>query len=207
MSWSMSGNYLAGCSCALLCGCAVDAQPRDKAGNEQCVGVGVFHIAEGHLDETDLSGVDFALYNQFPSHLTAGDWKIGIVVDTGATDSQAEAVDTIVSGREGGPFEQLSQFFGDYLGMERAEVGISDGDKPRLSVGGRSEIEVTALTGPDGGPTTVKNAMFGFAPEFTLGTASGSSEAFGLTFEGSYGEIGDFAFASDQAEGAATGRG
>lgn len=206
MTWSMSGSYLAGCSCALLCGCSVDAQPRSAAGEEKCLGVGVFHIAEGRLDETDLSGVDFALYNEFPSHLTAGDWKVGIVVDSEATDTQAQAVDTIVSGREGGPFGMLSQFFGDYMGMERAAVSLSDGDRPKLSVGGRSELELTALTGPDGKPTTVKNAMFGFAPEYTLGTSRGESKAFGLSFEGSYGEIGDFVFSSEQAEDAPVGR-
>ncbi|MFF8605737.1 DUF1326 domain-containing protein [Streptomyces sp. NPDC015346] len=206
MTWDISGNYVAGCSCAIVCGCAVDAKPRDPQGKEGCLGVGVFHVAEGRLDEVDLSGVDFALYNEFPSNLTSGDWKVGIVVDEGASDEQAEAIDTIVSGRAGGPFGDLSQFFGEYLGVERAEVSLSDGETPRLTVGGRSDIEFTPLRGPDGTPTTVKNALFGFSPEFTLGTAKGRSEAFGLSFDSTYGEIGDFSFASEQAEGAATGR-
>lgn len=48
--------------------------------------------------------------------------------------------------------------------------------------------------------------MFGFAPEFTIGTTSGSSQAFGLTFEPSYGEASEYAFSSEQLEGAPTGR-
>lgn len=207
MTWTIAGNYIAGCSCALVCGCAVDAKPRDSKGREECLGVGVFHISEGQLDDVDLSGVDFALYNEFPSNLTSGNWKVGIVVDGGASDDQAEAIDTIVSGRAGGPFGELSQFFGEYLGMERADVSLSDGEKPRLSVGGRSDIEFTALRGPDGTPTTMKNALFGFSPEFTLGTSKGRSDAFGLAFEGAYGELGDFSFSTEQAEGAPTGRG
>ncbi|GAA4908077.1 DUF1326 domain-containing protein [Streptomyces coeruleoprunus] len=207
MTWSISGNYIAGCSCAVICGCAVDAKPRGAQGREECLGVNVFHVADGRLDDLDLSGVDFALYNRFPSNMSAGDWKIALVVDNGASDEQASALERILSGDEGGPFGELSQFYGEYLGMERAGVSLSDTDKPRLSVEGKSDIEYEALTGPDGGPTTVKNAMFGFAPEYGIGKAAGRSDAFGLSFDASYGEKGEFAFSSEQPEGAAIGRG
>ncbi|HZX36849.1 MAG TPA: hypothetical protein VFF37_00670 [Streptomyces sp.] len=63
------------------------------------------------------------------------------------------------------------------------------------------------LRGPDGGPTTVKNAMFGFAPEFTIGTTSGSPQAFGPAFEPAYGEQSAYVFSSEQTAGAVTGRG
>ncbi|WP_137991755.1 DUF1326 domain-containing protein [Streptomyces vilmorinianum] len=206
MTWTISGNYLAGCSCAMVCGCAVDANPRDPHGREECLGCNVFHVAEGRLDDVDLSGVDFALYNHFPSHLTAGDWKIGVVVDEKASDAQADALERILSGREGGAFGELSQFYGEYLGLERAPVSLTDGEKARVSVEGKSELTFEPLRGPDGGPTTMKNAMFGFAPEFTLGRTTGRSSAFGLSFEPSYGEQGDFTFSSEAPEGAPIGR-
>lgn len=206
MTWSISGNYLGGCSCAMVCGCAVDAKPRDEQGREQCLGCLVFHVAEGNLDDVNLSGVDFALYNQFPSNLTSGNWKVGLVVDEGASDEQAEAVERIMSGREGGPLGELAQFIGEYLGLERASVSLSDGDKPRLSVGGKTELEFEALRGRDGSPTTMKNAMFGFAPEFVLGRTTGNSNAFGLSFEPAYGEQAEYVFSSEQPEGAPTGR-
>ncbi|MET9430846.1 MULTISPECIES: DUF1326 domain-containing protein [unclassified Streptomyces] len=207
MTWSISGNYLAGCSCAILCGCPVDAPPRDAEGRERCVGCAVFHVADGRLDDVDLSGVDFAFYNEFPSHLTAGDWKVGVVVDSGASDAQADALDRILSGREGGAFGELSQFYGEYLGVERAAISLSDGDTPRLEVEGKTRIGFEPLRGPDGTPTTMKNAMFGFAPEFTLGRTTGESDAFGLSFEASYGEMSDYTFAGEPPEGAPTGRG
>lgn len=145
-------------------------------------------------------------YNHFPSHLTAGDWKVGVVIDDQAGDAQTDALERIVSGREGGAFGELSQFFGEYLGTERASVSLSDGEKPKAGVGGRTRFEFEPLRGPDGGPTTVKNAMFAFSPEFTIGTTSGSSQAFGLSFEPAYGEQSRYAFSSEPAEGAAAGR-
>lgn len=206
MSWTISGRYVAGCSCAVLCSCPYDGQPRDTKGGTECLGTAVFHVADGNLDDLDLSGVDFAFYNHFPSNLTSGNWKVGLVVDSAASDEQADALERILSGREGGPFGQLSQFYGEYLGMERAQVSLTEGERSGLTVEGRTELSYEPLTGPDGSSTTIKNALFGFAPEFEVGRTSGRSEAFGLSYEASYGETADYVFSSEEVEGAGTGR-
>jgi hypothetical protein len=158
----------------------------------------VFHIADGNLDQTDLSGTDFAFYNFFPSNLTSGNWKVGVVVDQGASDDVAQAIERILSGQEGGPFADLAQFIGEFMGVERASITYKDGAAPSATVAGRSELGFEPLRGVDGNPTTIKNAMFGFAPEFAIGRSSGRSEAFGLTFEPLYGEAANFEFASEE---------
>lgn len=206
MSWTISGTYVAGCSCAVLCSCPYDGQPRNAEGETDCLGTAVFHVADGNLDDVDLSGVDFAFYNYFPSNLTSGNWKVGLVVDSAASGDQANALERILSGREGGPFGQLSQFYGEYLGMERAKVSLTDGERPGLRVEGRTELSYEPLTGPDGSSTKIKNAMFGFAPEFEVGRSSGRSDAFGLSYEASYGETADYVFSSEETEGASQGR-
>ena len=203
MTYTISGRYLASCSCALVCGCPVDAPPRDLSGGTECRGVAVFHITDGRLDDTDLSGVAFAFYNLFPSNLTAGNWKVGLVIDSDASDEQADAVGRILAGQEGGTFADLAPLIGDFLGTERGKVTLSDADKPALSVAGHSEVEFEAARGVDGTPTTVKNAMFGFAPEYKIGRSAGRSSAFGLSFEPSYGEAADFRFSSEAAAGVA----
>ncbi|MEU6373392.1 DUF1326 domain-containing protein [Streptomyces sp. NPDC046909] len=186
----------AGCSCAALGSCPYDSQPRDTKGGTECLGTAVFHVADGNLDGLDLSGVDFAFYNQFPSHLSA------------ASDEQAgaDALERILVGREGGPFGRLSQFYGEYLGMERAGVSLTDGDKPGFTVEGRTDLSYEPLTGPDGSTTKIKNAMFGFAPEFEVGGTSGRSDAFGLNYEASYRETAQYVFSGEETEGAAQGR-
>jgi hypothetical protein len=200
MSYSISGSYLASCSCAAICGCPVDALPKDSEGGSECRGVAVFHVAEGSLDDVDLSGTDFAFYNLFPSNLTSGNWTVGVIVDSAASDDQAQALERILSGREGGPFGELAQFIGTYRGMERGSLGMAGGEKSSLTVNGHSEIQFEPNLGLDGSPTTVKNAMFGFAPEYTIGHTTGRSEAFGMTFEPAYGETAEFVFASEGAE-------
>ena len=90
--------------------------------------------------------------------------------------------------------------------MERAAVSLSDGDTPRAQAG-EASLRFEPLEGPGGGHTTVKNAIFGFAPEYRVGHAPGHSNWFGLDFDGVYGESADFEFASEMAEEAPRGRG
>ena len=204
MSWEMSGKYVGNCNCSLICPCPVDGQPTGP--NRECRALYAFHISDGKLDDTDLSGVDFAFVSWFPSNLTAGGWKFGLVINEGASEGQAGALERILHGNEGGTFADFAALFGEWLGVERTSVRVSDGDTPSASVAGRVNFTFEPLTGPDGGVTTVKNAMFGFAPEFMIGKASGHSDLFGLDFDGVYGESADFSFASEMAQGASKGR-
>jgi hypothetical protein len=206
MAWKISGTYLANCSCQLICPCPVDGPPTGPDG--QCHGHGVFHIADGSMDDTDLSGVDVAFVNLFPKNLTAGGWKFGIVVDQGASDEQANALERIFKGEEGGPFEQFAALTDEWLGMERSTVSFSGGDTPSATIGDNSTT-FEPLPGPEGSntQTTVSNAMFGFAPEYRVGRAPGKMSNLGIEFEGVYGETADFEFASEMQEGAPVGRG
>jgi hypothetical protein len=194
MAYRIAGTYVAACNCTGLCPCPVDGPPTGD--NGECRGALVFGIKDGNLDDTDLGGVNFALYNWFPSNLTAGNWKVGIVVDEGASDEQAQAVEQIVSGDAGGPFGEFKPLIGEYVGMERASVDVTD---TSISVAGKTDITFEPYTGPDGSPTTVKGAMFGFAPEYKVGKASGQSDAFGLPFDARYGEGADFEFSTEMA--------
>jgi hypothetical protein len=71
---------------------------------------------------------------------------------------------------------------------------------------GEASVSFEPLPGPAGGHTTVKNAMFGFAPEYRVGRAPGRSNWFGLEFEGVYGETADYEFSSEMPEEAPKGR-
>jgi hypothetical protein len=125
-----------------------------------------------------ISRLPFALYNHFPSNLSAGNWKVGIVVDDAASDEQAKAVERIISGEEGGPFKDFTPLIGDYVGMQRGKVGITNGDSPSISVANVGEdLSTEFVAGADGAPTTVSNAMFGFAPTFRVGKGSGRLRA------------------------------
>jgi hypothetical protein len=195
MAYTIAGTYVAACNCRLLCPCPVDGTPTGP--DDTCTGSIVFSIRSGNLDGVDLGGVNFTLYNFFPSNLTAGNWKAGVVIDDGASDDQAQAIERIMSGEEGGPFADFAPLIGDFMGVERAGVSFSGGDSPSYEVSGKTKVKFEPMRGVDGSPTTSKNAMFGFAPEYQIGRASGQSNAFGLSYEASYGEAAEFEFSSE----------
>jgi hypothetical protein len=47
---------------------------------------------------------------------------VSLVVDEGASNEQAQAIERIDSGQEGRPFGDFVPLIGEYLGMERAPV-------------------------------------------------------------------------------------
>jgi hypothetical protein len=195
MAYRIAGTYVAACNCSLLCPCPVDGPPTGP--NGECRGTLIFDVKKGDLDGTDLGGVPFALYNHFPSNLTSGNWGVGIVVDESASDEQAQAIERIVSGEEGGPFGDFKPLIGNYAGMSRGRVAL-DGNSG--SVAGIGELSFEPLPGPDGSPTTVKNAMFGFAPEFKVGKSSGKATVLGESVDFVYGESADFEFSSETTD-------
>jgi hypothetical protein len=194
MAYRIAGTYVASCNCAVICPCPVDGPPTGPGG--ECRGVLVFDVREGNLDGTDLGGVTFALVNHFPSNLSSGNWTVGIFVDEGASDEQAQAIERIISGEEGGPFGEFKPLIGDYVGMQRGRVTA---DEKSGSVAGVGDFQFEPFTGADGSPTTVKGAMFGFAPEFKVGKGSGRAQILGETAELRYGEGADFEFSTEMA--------
>jgi hypothetical protein len=194
MAYRIAGTYVLHCSCRLLCPCSVDGAPTSPDG--QCDAAGVFHVASGNSDGTDLSDLDFALYFHVPGNLTAGNWTVGLVVDEGASDEQAQAIERIVSGQDGGPFAEFVPLIGEIQPLRRGRVTFSDGDAPSGSVEGEAEIRFEPLRGADGAPTTVSNAMLAFAPTYTIGKGSGRGQATRGSYEPIYGESAAFEYAS-----------
>ena len=199
MAWRMRGSYVGNCSCRLICPCAVDGQPTGPDGT--CRGVTVWHIDEGDMDGTDLSGLSYGLYYHLDANFGAGNAKIGVVVDDAASEDQFKALAMILGGDAGGPFADMAPLIGEVDGPHRAAITYSDGDTPRATVDGRGDLAFEPLLGPDGTtPTTIRNAMFGFAPEFRVGKGTGTTTGFkGETFETVYGEAAEFEYSSEMS--------
>jgi hypothetical protein len=155
----------------------------------------VFGIKDGNLDETDLSGVNVAMGYMAPSNISSGNLKLGIVVDEAASDEQANALERIFKGDEGGMFGEFVPLIAEWLGAERAAVSFSDGDEPSAKIGD-SDVTFEADKGADGRPTTLSNSAFGFAPVISVGRSSGSSGILGESFEANYGEAAEFEYTS-----------
>ena len=193
MGYKISGEYVTTCSCKLICPCGVDGPPTAEDG--QCRGVFVLHITEGNSNGTDLSGVDVAMVYHLPANVTSGNWMAGLVFDPGTSDDKVAALEKILKGEDGGPFGEFAPLIGDFRASERAPVSYKPGKEPSATIG-KSSVGFSPLADAEGNPTVIRNAMFGFAPEYEIGQGSGSVNAVGISFESVYGEHAQFEYAS-----------
>lgn len=196
MAFRIKGEWLATCSCQILCPCPVDGPPTGKDGH--CRGSGVFHITEGESDGTDLKGVTVGMVYHAPGNFTGGNLKMGIVVDPSVSDDMAKTLETIFNGDQGGPFGQFVPLIGEWLGMERAPVKYEGGtSQTRTAMIGDNALTVEGFIGGDGKPTIVQNAMMAWRAEgYEPGKASGKFSHLGVEYDSIYGEFSEFEFAS-----------
>jgi hypothetical protein len=194
MAYLLKGTYAGVCNCKLVCPCNVDGTPTGEG--DQCHGLIVYDVRQGNLDDMDLSGVTFALSYHLPSNASSGNWKVEGTIDEGASEEQAQAIDRIVSGQAGGPFADFAPLIGEYGGLQRGAVSLSDGEAPSASVTGVGDFSAEFFKDAEGTVTTLNNAMFGFAPTIRLGKGSGRFTVFGSSHDASYAEGAEFEYSS-----------
>src|SRR3989442_151346 len=124
MSWDLKGSYVETCSCDLICPC--NATFDHGATYDYCRATLGFHIREGEIDGTDVSGLNVVAIIDTPKVMTDGNWKLGMYVDDQASDEQADKLTKVFSGQLGGPMEVLAPLVGEVRGVERARIEITD---------------------------------------------------------------------------------
>ena len=89
------------------------------ATHERCLAMLAFHIDRGDIEGIDVSGLTFALVVDTPPIMADGGWKLGVVMDSAATDQQAGALGRVLGGQLGGPPAMLGPLIGEMAGIEQ----------------------------------------------------------------------------------------
>jgi hypothetical protein len=187
MSWSLKGSYAETCSCELMCPCNLSFD--HGATYDFCRVTLVFNIREGEVDGTDIGGSKVAIIADTPKVMTEGNWRLGLFVDEGATDEQADKLAQVFSGQLGGPMAGLAPLIGEMLGVERAPIEIvDDGLRHSVRIGDAIDFEIEDIVpfGVETGQPIRFNGMFHpVAPDLTMAEAKRSKiSAFGIEYEG-----------------------
>ena len=141
MSWRIEGRYFENCSCDMPCPCTVSFDA--GADLDRCNALLVFDVAQGEIDGVDVGGVTVAAIIDSPKVMTDGGWRLGVLVDDGASDEQTEKLLAVFGGQMGGPMEALAPLVGEQLGVERLPLQVSEQDgRHVLRAGDGIEIEV-----------------------------------------------------------------
>jgi len=190
VAWSIEGQFFECCNCEVVCPCS--AYPFQGADYDRCVTVLAFHVDSGQIEEVSVAGTNVAVLGDAPKYILKGNWRVGLLVDAGASDEQAAKLSAVFSGELGGPLAALSGLISENLGLERAPMQYSaDGGSHVLTVGNQGRLAIRDLvpTGVENGPPARLTAEFHpataaglSAGEVTLSKAETGSdlEAFGM---------------------------
>ena len=105
---------------------------------------------------------------QSPGHQLDGGTNKLVFVDSDASLEQFSALRDALHGKHGGPLEDLARITGEWLGVEQADVAFEvDEGEGRIAVTGKLRTVIDQRRGPDGTPTTLRDAFFTTVPGST----------------------------------------
>ena len=135
----------------------------------------------------DVSGTTFVLVGDAPSSMADGNWRVGVVVDDGASEEQVGSLGRVLTGELGGPPADLGPLLGEFLGVERAAITIErDNGTHRVKVGDGIEFTGQRMLTEDGGQITLNGVpLHPSGPNLGVAPVSTAKvSAFGFEYSG-----------------------
>ena len=190
MAWKLEGTYFETCSCEVVCPCT--ASLALGADYDRCKVTLVFHIVDGDVEGTEVSGLTVAAVGDSPKVMSDGNWRLGVFIDGAASDEQAEKLGAVFGGQLGGPMEALAPLVSENLGVERAPIEVrEDGLRHSVRIGDAIDFEIEDVVpfGVESGePARLSGIFHPAGSELTIAKATRSRiSAFGIEYEGKSG--------------------
>jgi len=118
--------------------------------HERCLGYWAIRIDAGEFGLVPLAGLRAVIAFDAPQHMISGNWTEVILIDERATPEQRVALDMILTGRAGGPWEVLARFVGRWLDTRYPPIDFTEDDVAKtVSIPGLLQSVVTRIRGRD----------------------------------------------------------
>jgi hypothetical protein len=140
------------------------------------------HIEQGHLNDTDLSGINVGLIADIPGPLSRGNWTAGLFVGEEASIQAVKALTRIFTGRAGGSTALLKILVSSFLGVRQEKIIYErDGAARIFQIPKIIDGRISPVRGKRPGENvTIRNSEYWIAPEITVARAETSRmRAFG----------------------------
>jgi hypothetical protein len=136
MAYHLEGQLLEVCDCRVLCPCWIGEDPD----NGTCDSVLAYRFEKGTIDGVDVAGRTLALVSHIPGNVLAGNFRVAIYLDDGASAAQEEALLNVYTGKLGGPMMDFAKLFGEVVSVERAAIAFRCAGRQRHAQGRRGEL-------------------------------------------------------------------
>ena len=142
--WELRGTVLVGCNCDYGCPCNFNAPPSTG----DCEGGWVWRIEQGTYEEVDLSGLTLGVFADWPGAIHEGGGKAVAFYDERADQRQAEALEALLRGGEGGPWGIFINTY-ELSGVQATPVEVEiDGERSRYKIGDLAELQMEPIKNP-----------------------------------------------------------
>ncbi len=158
-AWWGRGLLFENCNCQIICPGHVHFD--QLCTHDRCSGYWAIRFDEGEFDGTRLDGLSAVIAYDSPQHMIDGDWTQVILVDVGASADQRRAIEAILEGRAGGPWEILARFVGKRLPTRYLPIRIEDdGSQKSVKVDGLLDGTIETIRGRDRSKSVTFENMF-----------------------------------------------
>jgi hypothetical protein len=174
MDWWAKGLLFENCSCQLVCPGHMHFD--QLCTHERCIGYWAVRVDDGRFGAVPLAGLKAVIAFDSPQHMISGNWTEVLIVDEAASPEQRQAMEAVLTGRAGGPWEVLAKFVARWLDTRYLPIEFSEepGTK-KASIRGLLETAITQIRGRDRSQPVMFENIFNqiHAPRQVL--ASGST--------------------------------
>lgn len=173
--WWARGLIFENCACTLVCPGHMHFS--QLCTHERCKGYWALRFDEGAFGDVPLGGTRAVLVFDTPQRMIDGGWVQSIIIDPSASPAQRAALETILTGRAGGPWEKLASFVGTQRPIEFLTIEMADeGATKRLSIADRLKAVVTQIRGRDKSKPVLFENIFNQIHASTQVLALGSTD-------------------------------
>lgn len=158
--WALRGFWVNSCSCDPGCPCLFYSDPTKG----YCDGVDTLQFTEGNYGRVQLGGLSMVLMAKAPGNFWKGNWTAALYLDEKANTAQREALETIASGKAGGPMALLASLIGTMKGTKYVPIK-ADFRGMSISVPGIFDFKWEPVLGGDK-QTAIRVANHPFSPIF-----------------------------------------
>jgi hypothetical protein len=118
--------------------------------HDRCLGYWALRFDDGAFGDVPLAGVRAVIAFDSPQKMIDGNWSEVVIIDESASPAQRQAIETLLKGEAGGPWEVLARFVGRRLDTRFMPIEFTDeGATKRASIKGLLETVVTQIRGRD----------------------------------------------------------
>ncbi len=148
IEWWAKGLIFENCACTLVCPGHMHFS--QLCTHERCKGYWALRFDAGNFGGVPLGGLRAVIGFDTPQRMIDGNWIQSLIIDDSASPEQRQALETLLTGKAGGPWAKLASFVATQLPTELRPIEfVDEGATKRVTITDRLKAAVTQIRGRD----------------------------------------------------------